>query len=260
LAIGAIFASGLAVSALAPLLVVFLSRAMGWRTVLMVTGLPTAIIALLCVLAWPSPPRSEVYRGVSTAAIASTAMLAVGLFCAAPISYFVTGWLPTYLRTIHHVGLATSGTASALVLAAGCCGGLLAGAIACAVATSSKKRAAMLTACGCLLPVVALSGIVQDWRISMALAALSFAAYQGWYTLLYSAVADTLPARGVAVAAAIGALSLGLSGIATPAVFGQLINGAGGFQPVFPMLAATALGGLLSAGLLAWLVRMEPVG
>jgi sugar phosphate permease len=263
LVIGAILAAGPAASALVTPLVVFLSQAMGWRTVLIITGLPTAIAAVLCVVAWPSPPPRETFRGISAAAWASTGMLALGLFFAAPVSYFVMSWLPMYLQAGHNVDLAAARNAITLLPVAGCGGGLLAGVIAWAAAgagtSSSKVRAAMLTVCGCLLPLVALSAFAQNWAIVIVLAALSAAAYQGWATLLYSAVADTFPARGVAVAAAFGALVLGLSGIASPIAIGQMISSSG-YQPVLVMVAASALVALLAVGLLAWRVPQEPAG
>lgn len=264
LVIGAILTAGPAALLLAPLLVVFLSHVVGWRLVLILTGIPTAITAVLCIVAWPSPPGRETFRGVSAAAWASTGMLALGLFFAAPVSSFVLTFLLTYLRNYRDVSLQAVAVSGVLVLVAGCCGALLAGAIAWAATgagtSSSKVRAAMLSACGCLLPLVPLSGVMRDSTGVIVLAALSAAAFQGWSTLLYSAVADTLPARGVAVAAAFGALMLDFSGMVSPLAFGQMIQRSGGFQPVFLTVAATALVALLGVALLAWLVRQEPVG
>jgi len=93
----------------------------------------------------------------------------------------------------------------------------------------------------------------------MMLAALSAAAYYGMSTLLYSAVADTLPARGVCIAAASGALVLNMSGMISPLIFGRMID-SGGYQPAFLMVAACASVALLAVGLLSWLVPQESVG
>jgi sugar phosphate permease len=262
--IGAILVLGQAASALLTPLVAFLSQVMGWRATFIVTGLPVAIAAVLCVVAWPSPPSRETFRGVSPAAWASTGMLALGLFFAAPVSYFIARWLPMYLRADRNVDLQAAGAAGALVLVAGFCGPLLAGVIAWAVTrpgtSSSKVRAALLTVCGCLLLLVTLSGVVQNWTLVIVLAALSAAGYQGWSILLYWAVADTLPARGVAIATAIGALFLGFSGVVSAPVFGLMITRAGGYQAVLVMLAASASIALLAVGLLAWLFRQERAG
>ncbi len=263
LAIGLIFASSQVAAALTPPLVVFVNQAIAWRTVLMITGIPTLIAAVLCVVTWQSPPPRESSRGVSSGALASVGMLALGLFLAAPIYYFTVTWLPTYLREKPSLGFDRVATASVAVMVAGACGALLVGAVAWALMrrgiSPSKTRAVLLTACGLMLPLVALVGSADKWELVILLLAVSSIGYQGWSTLLYSAVADTLPARGVAIGAALGAFMVNLSGTLWPVAFGRMIQ-TSGYDLVFRVLFAAAVVALVGVGLLAWFVRQEPAG
>jgi ACS family hexuronate transporter-like MFS transporter len=261
LAIGLLLASGQAAAALTPTLAPYVAQALAWRTVLIITGLPTVIAAVLCIVVWQSPPPREKSRGVSTAAIASTGMLALGLFLTAPVSYFMMTWLPMYVRQNLGVGLARVGTAGLAAGVAGVCGAILAGTIAWAMIrtgiSATKTRAVLLTVCGAMLPLVALGGNAARWEFVILSLVVCSAAYQGWSTLLYSAVADTLPARGVAIVTAIGALMVSLSGMLSPVAFGSMIQ-TSGYDLVFRILAAGAAGALLWVGFLAWFVRQEP--
>jgi len=263
LAIGLLLASGQAASVLAPFLVAHVAQATAWRTALMITGLPTVIAAVLCIAAWQWLPPREASHGVSAGAVASTGMLALGLLLTAPVYYFMMTWLPMYVRDHLGAGLERLGTASIAAGVAGVCGAILAGTIAsvmiCAGASPSKARAVLLTLCGAVLPLVVLGGSIARWELVIPLLAVCLAAYQGWSTLLYSAVAETLPARGVAIGAAIGALMGSLSGLLSPVAFGYMIQ-ASGYGLVFGVLAAAAAAALLVVALLAWLVRQEPAG
>lgn len=260
-AIGLIFATGQAAAALTPPLIAFVNQATAWRTVLIATGAPTLIAAGLCVAVWQSPPR-EKSRSLSKAAFASTGMLALGLFFAAPITYFTLTWLPTYLRDRLDLGFDRVGSARVLAMVAGICGALLVGLVAWIMMrggiSPSKARAVLLTACGLLLPPVAFSGGIANWEFVILLLTVSSMACQGWSTLLYSAVADTLPARSVAIGAAIGGLMVNLSGTLSPMAFGYVIQSSG-YDLVFRGLGATAALALLLVALLAWLVHQEPV-
>ncbi|MFZ0964353.1 MAG: hypothetical protein WAO35_26100, partial [Terriglobia bacterium] len=116
-----------------------------------------------------------------------------------------------------------------------------------------KTRAALLTLFGLILPVAAVWGIYARDQM-VVVSALVMGAYQGWSTLLYTAVADTLPARGVGIGAAIGALMAALVMMLSNPLLGKLTSDYG-FGVAFGVSAALAAAGLLCVGLLAWLVR-----
>jgi MFS family permease len=262
-AIGLALATGQVVAAGAPRLEAWLLLATGWRTVLLLTGLPSAAAAALCIFLWPARTPREPWRGVTGAGIASAAMLAAGLLLTAPVMWFLNNWLPLYANRRLAMGLSLPwmGMASTVFAAAGACGAVVAGACAWGMmsggVSARRTRAALLTVCGAALPLVALAGYIYGWPLALLLMAVCSVAYQGWSTLLYSAVADTLPARGVAVGAAMGALMASVSGMLVPLAWGRLST-AGGDQAISLGVAGSAACALLVVALLAWLVRQEP--
>jgi hypothetical protein len=146
------------------------------------------------------------------------------------------------------------------------CGAILAGGIAWAMmsggVSASRTRAVLLTVCGAMLflgavlPLAILPAYGSMWPI-LLVGAVCTMAYMGWETLLYSAIADALPARGVAIGAAIGVLAASLGGWLVSLAAGRLLSN-GADQLLLPEVAATAAIALLVVALLAWLVRQEP--
>lgn len=243
---------------LAPLLISpllpHITGAVSWRTALMIAGVPTAIAAALCWVAWRPAARPGGARGVSSLAVVSVVMLAVGVMLTAPLFSFAQSFLPFYVRQASGASLTTL---SIVNMAAAAGGALVAGVAALVMlrAGSSpwKTRAALLTLFGLILPVAAVWGIYARDQM-VVVSALVMGAYQGWSTLLYTAVADTLPARGVGIGAAIGALMAALVMMLSNPLLGKLTSDYG-FGVAFGVSAALAAAGLLCVGLLAWLVR-----
>jgi MFS family permease len=143
-----------------------------------------------------------------------------------------------------------AGTAGGAILT-----GLAGWAIMRAGASPWKTRAALLTLLGLLLPAAALLGI-GDREVVFA-SVLVMGAFEGWSTLLYAAVADTLPARGVCIGAAIGALFIAVVLTTITPVLGSLLNEYGSAY-ASEILAAVAAAGLLCIGMLAWFFRPRP--
>jgi MFS family permease len=258
-AIGLFLAAGQLVGAVARPILGLLPHTMGWRVPLLVAALPAAIAAALCIFLWPARTPRAPSRGVSGGGITSVVMLAVGLFLTAPVTYYLWASLSAF-------GGRASGTMAYIGFsAAGACGAIVAGAIAWAMMSggvgASRTRAVLLTVTGAmlplgaLLPVVAFAGGSLVWPL--VLMALCTVAYEGWCTLLYSAAADALPARGVAIGAAIGALMLGGGEWLSNMASGRLFTGEPGTGVALAFAATSALA-LLVVALLAWLVRQEP--
>jgi len=258
-AIGLVLASGQLVSVATPPLSVFFLRVAGWHTLLLLSGLPAVLAAALCIFLWPARTPRESSRGVSGAAIASAGMLVLGLLLTAPVIWALNTWLPRLAAQRFHTG-AGMGMAGAVFPVAGACGAVVAGAVAWAMmsggASASRARAVVLTVCGAILPLVALAASVPLWPIVVFVIAMCYMAYLGWCTLLYSAVAETLPAGGVAIGAAIGGLMATLAGWLVPMASGRLLS-SGADQAYLLGVAAAAAIALLVVALLAWLVRQE---
>ena len=152
-------------------------------------------------------------------------------------------------------------TFSTINMAASAGGAILAGVAAWAMMEAGvvpwKTRAALLTLVGLVLPLAGFAGIyARDWMV-VAVSALMMGAFQAWLTLLYAGVADSLPSRGVAIGAAIGAFMMGLVMMLFNPVMARLMSEYGtGFA--FGLSAILAAAGLLSIGLMAWLVHPDP--
>jgi len=75
--------------------------------------------------------------------------------------------------------------------------------------------------------------------------------YSAWSALLYSAVSDAFPAKGVAAGAAVGGLAALIGGMAGPPLLGVVAE-ARGYPTVFVVAGATAAVGAAIVLLLAW--------
>jgi MFS family permease len=258
LAIALVFAAGQLAAFLSQVL--FTETTIGWRTMTFVSGLPTAIAAILCILLWPARTPREPSRRVSGRAILWAAMLAVGLLLVAPVFQFVTVRLPSFSRQRLGIDAVDMKTAAAVPLLASLCGAVLAGALAWAMMSNggrtARTRAVLLTVSGILLLPVAVTGYISQWPFILVLMAVCSMAFGAWSTLLYAAVADTLPARGVAIAAAIGGLMGTVSGLLVSTILNHA--SAAGIEILPFGMAATAAVALLAVALPAWLIRPEP--
>lgn len=256
-AIGLFLASGQLVFAVASHHNFWSIRSIGWRAAFWLTGIPLAIAAALCIVVWPAGARREPSRGVSGTAIASTIMLGFGLLLTAPVTVLVSAWFASFANRTLGAGFGATGMASAVSPVAGACGAILAGAIAWAMMSAGmsawRTRAVLLTVW--LLPLVMFAGTISEWPYVLLLMAVCSVVYQGWSTVLYSAVADTLPAGGVAIGAAIGALMASVGGMLASQVWGRAAFQ--GDRPILPGVAAMSLVAVLAVAILAWLVHQD---
>jgi MFS family permease len=259
LTIGLLLASSPLVSFLMLPLGSHITSSMGWRPAFMITAIPTAIAAALCWFVWSPPARRASSRGITGVGIVSVVMLGVGFLLTTPLFTFAQSWMPVLIRR----GMSSSfATISTVNMAASMAGAILAGVGAWAIMDAGispwKTRAALLTLFGLILPVAALGGVfAKDWTL-VVVSALLMGAFQGLATLLYAAVADALPARGVAIGVAIGALMMSLVMMLLTSGLSSMMNDYGtGFM--FGLMAALATAALLCIGLLAWLVHPKPM-
>jgi sugar phosphate permease len=254
LLVGVVLASGQAAGLLMPPVFRLFAGQYEWRFVVMAGGVPTLIAAAMCLAVWPRPPVRAPFRDIPTPALASTGMLAAGLLFAWPIYGFAATWLPMYVL---RGGMGTLSMASSFnaIQFAGIAGALLAGGIAWTLMDAEQRiprmRAILLAIFGCLLLTVAPIGRADQKPLIVIGCALTMLAYNGWSTLLYSGVADTLPAGGVAIGAAIGAILTSLAGI-----FGNRYISAfaerWGYPTVLEASAAVAAIGVIGVLAIAW--------
>jgi hypothetical protein len=253
-ALGMVFASGQVASLLTPLGLVPLLRQFGWRNSLMVSGAPLFLALVLCLFLWPSRTPRRLESPLSTGGILSTLALGLGLLLAAPVQMFATAYAPMIL----HSGIGERSTNSIAGAVAGIFGALLAGAMAWTMMESGvsprKTRAGILTIAGFLLPLVAVSAASGVGLVVTAI--LGALAYQAWQTMLYSCVAETLPVRGVAIGAAVGALLASGGSMLSPIAIGRIMEMASP-NTVFILIGVCGAVALFVVALLAWLVRTD---
>jgi ACS family hexuronate transporter-like MFS transporter len=259
LAIGLFLASSPLVSLLVSPLTPHITQTVPWRQVFMYSSIPTAIAAVLCWIVLVPPSRNAGAGGITSLGVVSVVMLGVGMLLAAPLFTFAQSWLPMLVRRSMDASVSTISTIN---MAASAAGAILAGVAAWALMESEispwKARAGLLTLFGVILPAAGLLGIfAKDWAL-VAVSAVVMGAFQAWAALLYAAVADSLPARGVCIGAAIGALMMSLvMMLFTSGLAGVMSEYGTGFA--LGMTAALATFGLIAISLLAWLVHPKPI-
>ena len=197
LAIGLILAAGQFGFVVTSPLVMLTNSFVSAQAILALAAFPTLTAAILCAAIWGRAPAREPGWEVSPMALAWVGALAAGLFLAAPVSYFASMGPPGGAAGFY--GSALFGMAAWALIELG--------------ASAWKVHVALLAVCGLMLPLVGIARFLDDGPAVIFLVALSTAGVQGWSTLLYSGVANTVPARGVAVAAAVGCLTAAVGGM-----------------------------------------------
>jgi MFS family permease len=223
------------------------------RSFLAATSLGAIIAAILCAFFLKTPRMFETPNRLNAGGVISTLMLALGLFFSASIPSFFNTFLPLYLSRQMGMSMERFSKEMIFTWVGSIAGTLLIGAIACiliyTVLRAPKARAALLTVCGCLLTFVIFAGFIMNPSVFLLLTFLSILGYYGIMTLLYSSVADTLPAQVVAIAVAIGSLAINVNHLFSPPAIGYVVNELG-FRTVFLIV-----GGM---GLVAWLIVAIP--
>ncbi len=238
-----------------------LTGVVSWQAAMSIAAVPTIIAAVLCWFVWGPPKPASGPGGISGVAVASVIMLAVGALLASPLYNFVQSWAPMLLRETG-LSLTSINSLSVINSASAAGGAILSGAAAFVWAMMRngtpawKTQAVLLTLFGVTLPIAATFGIyARSWEL-VVVCALVVAAFQGWFTLLYAGIADTLPVRGVSAGVALGSLVMTLAAVLSPMLFGIMVaRESTGLA--FGISAGAAAAGVLCVALLAWLIRPE---
>lgn len=228
-----------------------------WRTMSTLSAVPTLAAAVLCWFLWQRPAPRAPSRGNLVVGVVSVVMLALGILLAAPLYVYAQTFLPFFAQSALGKGITQLGIIDPAALAGGA---VLAGAIAWALVNSGasawKTRAMLLTIFGVILPLVAMLGVFSKGHVAVLfVSAAVLAAFGGWSTMLYVAVADTLPVRGVCIGAAMGGLILAVILAVAYPVFGNFMQQGGTW--ILAMVGGLAAAGTLCTVSLAWVVRPE---
>ena len=217
-----------------------------WRAVMLLAG----GLGVLWLPLWLGLVRSSGSREPLSFAVLGfpqTWALALGLFFLAPVNAFLFTWFPHYARQtfgltrgwIQWGGL--SGMAVVGVLAVA--GGLASDLLLRSGWSLSKSRTVVAGVCALLASSVALLGFVVRAVPANFLAVVVMGASLACTTVLYAAVADAGPRRGVAFAAGMGAFYGLLSTLLCMRLAAIVINRYG-FRPMFWIMGVFPLAAL----------------
>jgi predicted MFS family arabinose efflux permease len=209
-----------------------IAQAFGWRAAMVIAAAPALLLVPL-LLRLPEPVRSaaathgKFAKPASIRAIlkiptiwwiiASGALLNFNM-------YAISTFLPAFLSRIHHLSLARSGMTTGIVYAAGgVAGGLGGGWIGDRIFHRRKDGrllcAAAIAAIGA--PMAYFGILEQDVYAAVVLIAVTYAALNSYYGLVYSSIQDIVPPGTVGTAMAIYFMAMYLCG----ASFGPLLTG-----------------------------------
>jgi MFS family permease len=259
--IGLVLASGVIGAASGAPVAMALQQHMPWRALILSSSVSTLIAGAACFFVCALPQPRPKWVTEASAVIGSAGLLFVGVLLIAPLYSLLTLNL-SVIANRAGVSYSQMGWFSGALYIGGAIGAVVAGALAWglrAMGWSFSKARALALTLSCLgLPFI---GVAAGDRIPpamyIAVAVLVGAGAQGCYTILYSAVSDTVSENQVALLAGIGTLPQHVIPMVMPLVF-NLFNNRTGFALQFLIAAALAVLALIATSLIAWLIPQEP--
>ncbi len=237
-----------------PPLIATLVLWVGWRMTFVVFGLAGLVLASVWHFVYRLPqhldsakistvpadaPRAAVrWRDLITDRRAWGIM--IGKFCADPVWWFYIFWLPPYLYDQHGFNIREVGFAMpliygvAIVLAniAGWYAGFLIGR----GWTNYWARKTVMFLCAMCLPITALSAVMANPWIVIALVSLAAGAHSGWSANIFTLASDCFPSSAVASVTGLGGFAGGLGGILFSSFGAGLIVEYVGYYPIFILM------------------------
>ena len=154
-----------------------------------------------------------------------------------PVWWFYLTWLPTYLKRDRGISLAS--TASTLVIIyiaadlGSVVGGWLPGRLMRAGWEPGRARLSVMLLCALALPLSALSSVVHELWITVALISVATAGHQAWSANLYTVASDTFPKPAVASVVGFGGMCGGIGGLFMNLIAGGMLQWLGSYAPLF---------------------------
>jgi ACS family hexuronate transporter-like MFS transporter len=238
-----VFNSGTNISAvIGPPLLVYLSRAYGWR----ICFLLTASLGIVWVAAWlwihPAVDKVELGKSKGlpwweAVKLHETWGFAAGKFFSDPVWWFYLFWLPLYLHDVRKLDMQAVGWALPFIYVmasvGSVTGGWLSGLLIRKGWQPIRARKTVMLICACCVPVAAFGVVVPSAIHAILLFSLATAAHQGWSANLFTTVSDSVPPNAVGAVVGIGGFAGGLSGIIFSAIVPGYVITAFGYRPVF---------------------------
>ncbi len=280
-----IFDSGANIGAcIAPILVPWLLSAYGWQFAFLITGLAGFIWLLAWRLLYERP---EKHRKVTAAeleyiriddearektapeerldnrtwkklfGLRPTWAFIVGKFLTDPIWYFFMFWLPSYFSTTFHLDLKKPGLPLVIVYSAATIGAIGGGLLSSWLirkgwTVAKSRKAALLAAAVCVMPIMAARFVSDMWTV-VALLSIAIAGNAAWSANIYTIVSDMLPRKAVSSVIGIGGMAGAIGGVLFPLFIGYTLdfyktagNMVAGYNLIFAVCGLSFL--------LAWLI------
>ena len=230
-------------SMIGPPIFAYLVVKVGWRTCFLLTPVLCVIWLCLWLPGYRNPPKDEAEMNERKVGWAealtypATWGFAIAKFFTDPVWWFYLYWLPPYFYDVRKFDLKQIGWALPVIYlmadVGSVAGGWLSGYFMRRGWPQRRSRMTALAIFACMMPIAALSVLVESPIYAVALVSLATSAHQGWSANLYTTVSDAFPKSAVASVTGIGGCLGGLGGFLFSAVIPGYVVQHFGYPPVF---------------------------
>jgi ACS family hexuronate transporter-like MFS transporter len=257
-----IFNAGIGVGMFAaPLLVLVVANALGWRMTFVVIGGLGLIWLILWFVLYRRPQECPKMSSEESAclendkqtreksvpwwiglnwwvALRATLAFSVGKFLTDWVWWLLLFWLPVFISREYDVGVNAFAKPLRLILLMALLGSVAGGGISYAFAVNgtsanAARKWTMLICALCALPVM-FTMHIGSWWASVAIISVTAAAYQGFSTNLFTLPSDMLPKQIVSTVVGIGSTAGVIGGILMAMNIGKVLQYTGGnYTPIF---------------------------
>ena len=264
----ALFNSGSNIgSVVAPLVVLPIAAAWGWRSTFVIAGVAGILWVFFWLPLFRNPPAQaddspQDQEKVSWSSLFRTRQAWAYMVCKIltdPVWWFYLIWLPDYFKKEQHLDLKHLGAVPSLLDPVAFFGwmfsqplvvlysivtvlSIFAGWLVKRFAESGHdivkvRKVSMLIFALCSLPIFFVRGLGM-WQ-AVFLIAFAASAHQAWSASIYATVSDTFPKKAVASVSGLGGFAGSLGGMVFPIVAGMVLdaNPTGGYAVLFSFCA-----------------------
>ena len=264
----ALFNSGSNIgSVVAPLVVLPVAAAWGWRSTFVIAGAVGILWVFFWIPLFRNPPAQDDDSPDDTEKVSWGSLFGtrqawaymVCKFLTDPVWWFYLIWLPDYFKKEQHLDLKALGTVPSLLDPAAFFGwmfsqplvvlysivtvlSIFAGWLVKRFAESGfdivkVRKTSMLIFALCSLPIFFVRGLGM-WQAVM-LIAFAASAHQAWSASIYATISDTFPKKAVASVSGLGGFAGSIGGMIFPIVAGMVLdaNPSGGYAVLFSFCA-----------------------
>lgn len=249
-------------AALAPLVLLRIADAYGWRSAFIATGLLSFIPAFFWVRMYRRPQEHPRLKAAELRYIQSdpqappvtiewsrllvhrqTWAFVAGKFLTDPIWWFYLFWLPKYLSSNHGLPMLSLGLPLVVIYNAACVGSIAGGWLPARFLRAGwslprARKTAMLICALAVAPIVMASSVRDLWP-AVALISLATAAHQGWSANMFTLASDMFPQPAVGSVVGIGGFGGAVGGMFIATFAGWVLQVTHSYLPMF-ILAGSA--------------------